>query len=116
VFAAYLPPGSRDGVVVLDLPEDATVSDVMRRLGIPADSTRVVLVNGHDAAPEQSLAPDDVVAVFPPLAGGGLGGTCADYSPRGRGYHKSGYRFQTSDIRAGFARMGWSGVIYTRHG
>lgn len=71
MFAAYLPPGSRDGVVVLDLPEDATVSDVMRRLGIPADSTRVVLVNGHDAAPERSLAPDDVVAVFPPLAGGG---------------------------------------------
>ncbi|OGK97366.1 MAG: hypothetical protein A2W08_00970 [Candidatus Rokubacteria bacterium RBG_16_73_20] len=71
MFAAYLPPGSRDGVVVLDLPEDATVGDVMRRLGIPADSTRVVLVNGHDAAPEQSLAPDDVVAVFPPLAGGG---------------------------------------------
>ena len=71
MFAAYLPPGSREGVAALDLPEGATVADVMRRLGIPADLTRVVVVNGEDAAPERPLAPGDEVAVFPPLAGGG---------------------------------------------
>jgi len=55
---------------VLDVPDGGTVADVARRLGIPADLARVVLVNGRDAAPEQLLAPGDVVAIFPPLAGG----------------------------------------------
>ena len=55
---------------MLDLPDGRTVADVARQLGIPADLARVVLVNGRDAAPEQPLAPGDVVSIFPPLAGG----------------------------------------------
>ncbi|OGK76057.1 MAG: hypothetical protein A2050_07325 [Candidatus Rokubacteria bacterium GWA2_73_35] len=69
-FAAYLPADSREGAAVLDVPDGGTVADVARRLGIPADLARVVLVNGRDAAPEQPLTPGDIVAIFPPLAGG----------------------------------------------
>ncbi len=53
------------------MPEDATVDSVVQRLGIPGDATRVVLVNGRDADPEQRLAAGDIVAIFPPLMGGG---------------------------------------------
>jgi molybdopterin converting factor small subunit len=53
------------------VPEDATVDSVVQRLGIPGDATRVVLVNGRDADPEQRLAAGDTVAIFPPLMGGG---------------------------------------------
>ena len=60
---------------MLDVPDGGTVADVARRLGIPADLARVVLVNGRDAAPEQPLAPGDVVSIFPPLAGGASGGS-----------------------------------------
>ena len=55
---------------MLDVPDGGTVADVARRLGIPADLARVVLVNGRDAAPEQPLTPGDIVAIFAPLAGG----------------------------------------------
>lgn len=66
----FLPPGSRDGVAVLEVPDGCTAADVARRLGIPAGFERVLLVNGREAGPERALAPDDVLALYPPLAGG----------------------------------------------
>ena len=69
-LATFLPSGSRDGVAVLELPEGATVGDVVRRLAIPAELSRIVLVNGHDVEDDAALHPGDTLDVFPPLAGG----------------------------------------------
>jgi molybdopterin converting factor small subunit len=69
-LTAFLPPGSRDGVAVLDVAATATVADLIRHLSIPADLSRVVLVNGHDVDEETLLRVGDVVDIFPPLAGG----------------------------------------------
>jgi sulfur-carrier protein len=69
-LAAFLPPDSRDGAAELEIPEGSTVTEVTRRLGIPPDFTRVVLVNGRDLGSEAPLAARDVVTIFPPLAGG----------------------------------------------
>jgi molybdopterin converting factor small subunit len=69
-LAPYLPPADTDGRSLIDLSTPATVADVLQVLGIPAAMPRIVLVNGHDADESASLAPDDVVAIFPPLAGG----------------------------------------------
>jgi len=69
-LAAFLPPDSRDGAAQLEIPEGSTVADVARRLGIPPDLARVVLVNGRDMGAQASLAGRDVVTIFPPLAGG----------------------------------------------
>ena len=69
-LVAFLPPGSRDGIAALDVDAHATVADLIRRLSIPADVSRVVLVNGHDVDDEASLRAGDVVDIFPPLAGG----------------------------------------------
>ena len=66
----FLPPDSRDGAAILEVPEGSTVHDVVRRLGIPADLERVTLLNGGDSAPDARLRPGDVLTVFPPLAGG----------------------------------------------
>jgi molybdopterin synthase sulfur carrier subunit len=71
-LAAFLPPHSRDGVAVLEVPEGATLQDVTQRLGIPADLARVVLVNGRDVGTDTPLAADDIVTIFPPLAGGSV--------------------------------------------
>jgi molybdopterin converting factor small subunit len=68
----FLPPDSRDGIAVLDVPDGSTAADVARRLGIPAGFDRVLLINGREAEPEQALGPGDVVDLFPPLAGGGV--------------------------------------------
>jgi molybdopterin synthase sulfur carrier subunit len=66
----FLPPGSRDGVAVLDVPDGSTASEVALRLGIPAGFDRVLLVNGREAPPERTLAPGDVLDLYPPLSGG----------------------------------------------
>ena len=73
-LTAFLPPGSRDGVAVIDLPEGATVATLIRSLAIPPELSRVVLVNGHDVDDDAALQPGDAVDVFPPLAGGAGGG------------------------------------------
>jgi molybdopterin converting factor small subunit len=39
-------------------------------LGIPDDMPLVALVNGHEVETSHSLQGDDVVTLFPPLAGG----------------------------------------------
>jgi sulfur-carrier protein len=69
-LASFLPPLSREGAVMLDVPAGSTVHDVLQRLGIPADLERVALVNGGEATSERALSAGDVVTVFPPLAGG----------------------------------------------
>lgn len=66
----YLPPGSRNGIAVLDVPDDSTAADVAAQLGIPAGFERVLLINGREAVPERRLVPGDVLDVYPPLAGG----------------------------------------------
>jgi molybdopterin converting factor small subunit len=69
-LAAYLPSGARRDAATVEVPEPATVGDVARRLRIPDDLPRLVLVNGRDATADQPLAPGDVVTLYPPLAGG----------------------------------------------
>lgn len=67
---AYLPPGTRGDHVVLDVPDGTTVDQVAHSLRIPPDLERLTVVNGRDAAPDQTLADGDVLSLFPPLAGG----------------------------------------------
>jgi len=69
-LTTFLPPGSRDGVARLDLPDHSTIAELIHRLGIPSDLSRIVLVNGHDVEDGVRLHAGDVVDVFPPLAGG----------------------------------------------
>jgi len=66
----YLPPGSRDGSAVVDVPDGSSAREVTRRLGIPTDLERVILVNGRDANPDAPLTSQDVLMLFPPLVGG----------------------------------------------
>ncbi len=70
-LADYLPPGTRGSRATVDLPAGATLLDLVRRLQIPDDLPRLMLVNGQDAGAERPLAPGDVVSLIPPLAGGG---------------------------------------------
>ena len=69
-LTTFLPPDSRDGVARLELPDHATIAELIHRLGIPSDLSRIVLVNGHDVEDDVRLRAGDVVDVFPPLAGG----------------------------------------------
>lgn len=69
-LAPYQPPPGVDGRALLDVPPGTSVTQALRLLGIPDEIPRIVLVNGHDAPDDRPLEPEDVVAAFPPLAGG----------------------------------------------
>ena len=69
-LAQFLPPGSRSGSAMVDVPDGATIADVVNYLGIPPGLDRVLLLNGSEAQPEQVVQSGDVVDIFPPLAGG----------------------------------------------
>lgn len=70
----YLPAGARFNQVELDVPEDTTVQALIERYQLPPRLVHLVLVNGVFVPPPErgmrELAPDDIVAVWPPIAGG----------------------------------------------
>jgi len=77
-----LPPDAERGHITVDLPEDATLADLVcrcgiaRRLGIEAAESLArtgwqVLVNGDfEADMARPLQAEDQVSIFPPMAGG----------------------------------------------
>jgi molybdopterin converting factor small subunit len=69
-LADYGPSGTRGGTVRVEVPEGATVGELLHRLRVPEAVPRLLLVNGHDADPAVRLESGDVVAVLPPLVGG----------------------------------------------
>ena len=71
----YLPPEARSSnQVALDIAPEATITDVIAPYGLPMKLVHLVLVNGHYIAPEQratrTFVEGDVLAIWPPIAGG----------------------------------------------
>jgi sulfur carrier protein ThiS len=70
----YLPPGSRNNRLELDIDASDTVQGVLVRHQVPEQLMHLVLVNGVYIPPAaratQRLEPGDQVAVWPPIAGG----------------------------------------------
>jgi molybdopterin converting factor small subunit len=69
-LADHLPSGSRGSGASLEVPEGATVGDVVRRLAPPTDLPLLCLVNGEEADAARRLSSGDRVDLIPPLAGG----------------------------------------------
>lgn len=69
----YLPKDAEAGSTHLDVAEGSSVGDVADALGIPADLSRIILVNDQEADEGRPLVEGDVVTLFPPLAGGARG-------------------------------------------
>jgi molybdopterin synthase sulfur carrier subunit len=54
----------------VELPEGATVGDLVVHLRLPADQVKVVFVDGIVRGAEHVLSDGDEVGVFPPVGGG----------------------------------------------
>ena len=70
-----LPAGAVRNAVAIDVADGATLNDIIDQFKVPRELAHLVLVNGvyHDAsARDQShvLKENDVLAVWPPVAGG----------------------------------------------
>ena len=71
----YLPAAARgDNQVVLDVAPAATIAQIVEPFGLPHKLVHLVLVNGVYVPPDQratrTLAEGDVLAIWPPIAGG----------------------------------------------
>jgi sulfur-carrier protein len=64
----YLP--TSEGALPADLPEGATVADVLRKYAVPEEKPKILLVNGRHAQLSDVLQEGDLLSVFPPVAGG----------------------------------------------
>jgi sulfur carrier protein ThiS len=71
----YLPPTARrSNVVEIDVPADASISQIIEPFGLPPKLVHLVLVNGTFVAPQdrltRTLKEGDALAIWPPIAGG----------------------------------------------
>lgn len=71
----YLPPASKyTNIVELEVADGSTITQVTEPYQLPEKLVHLVLVNGRYIAPEQRasqvLVEGDVLAIWPPIAGG----------------------------------------------
>ena len=71
----YLPAQARySNVLQLDVAPEASVSQIIDLYDVPPKLVHLVLINGKYIEPEkrltQTLVEGDVLAVWPPIAGG----------------------------------------------
>jgi len=55
---------------ILDCPEDASVSDVLKLLQIPEAEASIIFINGRITDTQATLRCHDRLAIFPPIGGG----------------------------------------------
>lgn len=70
VLRKYLPDTKPGEGYPLDLPDGATVADMMSALGMPVDDANQAFVNGEAVSLSHVLEDGDSVRVFAPLGGG----------------------------------------------
>ena len=69
-FRDHLPQGSDRFSCTVAVNSSARVSDVLRKLGLPAKHPKIILINGVHGKENDTLRDGDVLSVFPPVAGG----------------------------------------------
>jgi len=74
-FKKYLPREALDGRAQYEISEGATFKDLLKALGMPPEEDKIIVINGishkqSDKVNDMVLQEGDVVAIFPPIAGG----------------------------------------------
>ena len=54
----------------LELPEGSLLGDLLTQLKIEQKDAKITIVNGTSVSAGHKLAEHDVIAIFPPIAGG----------------------------------------------
>ncbi|MBS1269619.1 MAG: hypothetical protein MAG794_00570 [Gammaproteobacteria bacterium] len=69
-----LPADASANAAEVEVPDDATATQIIDQFQVPGDMVHLVLVNGVYLPPEsrgtQALNPNDALAIWPPVAGG----------------------------------------------
>lgn len=66
----YSPEAGIGEAVILQMPEGASLADLLVRLGVPESEMKTAFVNNRPQDEGYLLCDGDRVALFPPIAGG----------------------------------------------
>nr|VFK44188.1 MAG: Mut7-C ubiquitin [Candidatus Kentron sp. SD]VFK77902.1 MAG: Mut7-C ubiquitin [Candidatus Kentron sp. SD] len=70
----YLPAGAERNTVEMETPEGSTIAEIIKRIGLPHESVKLVFVDGvHQLIDElhrRTMEPGETLAIWPPVAGG----------------------------------------------
>lgn len=70
----YLPATRKYNAIELDVTPQTTIVDLVERFAVPQKLVHLVLINGVYVAPDlratRTLVDGDVLAIWPPVAGG----------------------------------------------
>lgn len=73
-LGSFLPAGAKRNKTELDVASDTTILSLLDSHNVPREKCHLVLLNGVFHAPEErgtvTLKEGDVLAVWPPVAGG----------------------------------------------
>jgi len=68
LFASLREYGPEEQII--ELPDNATIEDVINLLNLPKKIPLLRIVNGEHRPPKHHLKEGDDLALFPPIAGG----------------------------------------------
>lgn len=69
-LASYVPGIAAGETMEVDLPQGATVADLLSKLSVPEAKVAAAYVNGRSRAKDWPLAEGDEAGFFPPIGGG----------------------------------------------
>ncbi|MCU0598139.1 MAG: MoaD/ThiS family protein [Desulfobacterales bacterium] len=69
-LAKYLPAGSLDKTVVMEISHGTSIMDVISRIEIPREDVKLIFLNGIHARDAETLKDGDRLGLFPPIGGG----------------------------------------------
>jgi molybdopterin synthase sulfur carrier subunit len=56
--------------LILEMPEESRVADLLSSLGVPSEEVKVIFVNNQHQEEGYALRGGERVGIFPPVAGG----------------------------------------------
>jgi len=69
-FRDFLPKGSDRFSCRVTINGAERVADILRKLSLPTDHPKIILINGVHGKEGDLLKDGDVLSIFPPVAGG----------------------------------------------
>ena len=69
-LSQYIPDGNKGPTQIVDVEEGTTVSELLRQLGVPTRSAKLIFLDGIHSDLDAVLKEGDRLGIFPPVGGG----------------------------------------------
>ncbi len=69
-LSQYIPDGNKGPIHIVDVEEGTTVNELLRELGVPTQSAKLIFLDGIHSNLDTILKEGSRLGVFPPVGGG----------------------------------------------